>query len=105
VIIVDDEPGILSQTQRRRRYPDHQQRARSNNLQPSHGAKKYSLDCLISSQMFPAPTAAKLLLGDSLSAQNHFPSSFAIRTTNSTITRMPTVVQIHIGIIMITPRA
>jgi len=44
-------------------------------------------------------------VGDRLSEQNHFPSSFAIRTTNSTITRMPTVVQIHIGIIMITPRA
>ena len=62
MIIVDDEPGILSQTQRRRWYPDHQQRARYNNLQQSHVAEKYSLDCLISSQMFLAPITAKLLL-------------------------------------------
>ena len=63
MIPVHDEPRILSQTQRRRRYPDHQQRARYNNLQPSHGVEKYSLDCLISSQMFLAPITAKLLLG------------------------------------------
>jgi hypothetical protein len=62
VIPIHDEPRILSQTQRRRRYPDHQQHARYNNLQPSHGAEKYSLDCLISSQMFLAPITAKLLL-------------------------------------------
>jgi hypothetical protein len=62
MIAVRDEPGILSQTQRRRRYPDDQQRARYNNLQQSHVAEKYSLDCLISTQIFPAPVSAKLLL-------------------------------------------
>ena len=62
MIAVRDEPGILSQTQRRGRYPDHQQRARRNNHQPFHVAEKYSLDCLISSQMFLAPITAKLLL-------------------------------------------
>jgi hypothetical protein len=56
--------------------------------------------------MFPAPITAKLLLGIARPRQNHFRSSFAIRTTSSTIKRRPTTLQIHIGIIiMITPRA
>ena len=60
MITVHDEPGILSQTHRRRRYPDHQQRARYNNLQQAHVAEKYSLICVISTQMFTAPITAKL---------------------------------------------
>jgi hypothetical protein len=52
VITVGYEPGILSQTQRRRRYPDHQQRARRYNLQPSHGGQKYSVLGAKFKQMF-----------------------------------------------------
>jgi hypothetical protein len=54
VINVPDEPCLLSQTQRRRRYPDHQQQARRNGLQSSHVSKRYSFDFLISTQIFPA---------------------------------------------------
>jgi hypothetical protein len=43
MIAAHDEPGILSQTQRRCWYPNHQQRARCNNLQPFHGGQKYSV--------------------------------------------------------------
>jgi hypothetical protein len=43
MIAAHDEPGILSQTQRRSWYPNHQQRARCNNLQPFHGGQKYSV--------------------------------------------------------------
>jgi hypothetical protein len=52
MIIIRDEPGIFSQTQRRRRYPDHQQRARRYNLQPSHGGQKYSVLGAKFKQMF-----------------------------------------------------
>jgi len=43
VITVGYKSGILSQTQRRCWYPNHQQRARCNNLQPFHGGQKYSV--------------------------------------------------------------
>jgi hypothetical protein len=42
VIAVRDEPGILSQTQRRRWYPKRQQRHCYDCFQPMHGKQKYN---------------------------------------------------------------
>ena len=42
-----DDPGVFSQTQRRRRYPGQQQCARYNNVQSSHVPQKYRFGCVI----------------------------------------------------------
>ena len=42
MIAVRDEPRILSQTQRRRRYPERQQRHCHDCFQPMHGKQKYN---------------------------------------------------------------
>jgi hypothetical protein len=57
VILVHDEPGILSQTQRRRRYPKRQQRHCYDCFQPMHGKQKYSAPLEISKQFFKASNA------------------------------------------------
>jgi hypothetical protein len=57
VIIVHNEPGILGQTQRRRRYPKRQQRHCYDCFQPMHGKQKYSAPLEIFKQFLKAINA------------------------------------------------
>jgi hypothetical protein len=57
VIIVHDKPRILSQTQRRRRYPKRQQRHCYDCFQPMHWKQKYSAPLEIFKQFLKAINA------------------------------------------------
>jgi hypothetical protein len=57
MIAVRDQPGILSQTQRRRRYPKRQQRHCYDCFQPVHGKQKYSAPLEIFKQFLKAINA------------------------------------------------
>lgn len=57
MIAVHDEPRILSQTQRRCRYPKRQQRHCYDCFQPMHGKQKYSAPLEIFKQFLKAINA------------------------------------------------